>query len=59
MLQAIGITALVGGIVAAILWVALWTIAFPGVWPGHEALILPVFLIGAVGGPILLIFGKG
>lgn len=58
MLQAIGISALAGGIGLAILWAALWTVAFPGVWPGHEALTLPIFLIGAVGGPILLIFGR-
>ena len=58
MIQAIAASALAGGIVSAILWVALWTVAFPGVWPGYGVLTVPFFWVGVIGGPILLFLGR-
>lgn len=41
----------ISGVVAAIVWVAFWTVFVPEVsngwvWAGHEALNLPVFFLG-------------
>ena len=57
MLPAIAISAIVGGIVCAILWVAVWTLAFPDVWPGHDAFTLRIFLAGVLGGAALPFLG--
>lgn len=57
MLAAIGISALVGGVILAIAWAALWTVGLPGVWDGHEAFTRPVFFVGAIGGGALPIIG--
>ena len=51
------------GIGFAIVWVLFWTALvpeiFPGwTWEGHEALIVPVFLTGALVGPLAVAFSR-
>ncbi len=36
------------GIMAALLWVVLWDFAFPDVWPGYDAHVESVFLLGLI-----------
>ena len=53
MLPAIAVSAVVGGFVCAILWVVLWSLAFPDAWPGYDAFTVRIFLAGALGGGVL------
>ena len=36
------------GLLATIAWVLLWSVLLPDVWPGHDDLTVPVFLVTAV-----------
>ena len=45
------------GALAAIAWVLFWSVFIPEVspglsWPGHDALVVPVFAVGCVGGAV-------
>ncbi len=50
------------GLIAALLWVALWSIAYPGVWDGYDAHTWRVFLLGSVAYAVpqvaLALFGR-
>lgn len=54
--------AVASGVVAAFAWVACWTVVVPElsngqIWAGHEALIVPVFVLG-VAAPFIALFIK-
>ena len=45
------------GIGAVLIWVAFWSIFVPEVfsrqiWAGHEVLVVPIFFIAAIVGPL-------
>lgn len=51
------INAVLTGALAAIAWVLFWSVFIPQVapslaWSGHDALVVPVFLVGCAGGAV-------
>ena len=57
------VESVLSGVAAAFAWVAFWTVIVPEVttgrvWAGHEALIVPMFFLGLVGGPLALLLIK-
>ena len=50
------VASLITGYLAALAWVALWTVAFPGVWAGHGTLTAPIFVVGVFAVPAVVLW---
>ena len=46
------------GVAGAFLWAGVWTVLLPGVWDGHDTLIVPVFFVSAFAGALGPFFVK-
>ena len=48
--RSLAIQSIGSGLMAVLLWVVIWTLAFPKVWDGYENYILGVFWVGTAAG---------
>ena len=55
-IRRIAIQSLSVGLAAVLLWVVLWSIAFPDVWTGYDAHIVRVFLLSSIAYAIVTFF---